>query len=203
MDKTDSATITRAIQYVLLRCILFLESCRGQAYDGAANMMGRLKGVAKQILDVEQHALIVHCFAHCLSLSLMDASKNSEYIRKALDICGELARLTKLSPKRSAVFDSCKAEMVTESPGIKPLCPTRWTVRTGAVDAILKNYDAMVNALDIISDQCHDDYGKQASGLLAQLEKFNVYFGLCLAHLIFGATEQVSISLQGRNTTIQ
>ena len=53
--------------------------------------------------------------------------------------------------------------MVTETPGIKPLCPTRWTVRTGAVDAILKNYDAMVNALDIISDQCHDDYGKQAN----------------------------------------
>ena len=35
------------------------------------------------------------------------------------------------------------------------------------------------------------------------MEKFSAFFGLKLPHLIFSATEQLSITLQGRNTTMQ
>lgn len=37
-----SATLTSAIKDVLMHCILPLNNCRGQVYDGAANMMGHL-----------------------------------------------------------------------------------------------------------------------------------------------------------------
>ena len=46
-------------------------------------------------------------------------------------------------------------------------------------------------------------YGRKANGLNAQLEKFDTYFGLKLSHLIFSGTEQRSISLQSKNTSVQ
>ena len=35
------------------------------------------------------------------------------------------------------------------------------------------------------------------------MEKFSTYFGLKLSHLIFAGTEQLSLSLQGKDTTVQ
>ena len=42
VPSTTASTLTAAIRDVLIRCILPLNNCRGQAYDGAANMMGHL-----------------------------------------------------------------------------------------------------------------------------------------------------------------
>ena len=42
-----------------------------------------------------------------------------------------------------------------------------------------------------------------AGGFLAQMEKFSTYFELKLSHLIFSGTEQLSIALQGKDTTVQ
>ena len=38
---------------------------------------------------------------------------------------------------------------------------------------------------------------------LCMMDKFSTYFGLTLSFLIFSATEQLSVTLQGQNTTIQ
>ena len=42
VPKTDSRTLTSALKDVLIQCILPLKLCRGQAFDGAANMSGHL-----------------------------------------------------------------------------------------------------------------------------------------------------------------
>ena len=51
VESTTSNSLTAAIKDVLICCVLPLHQCRGQAYDGAANMMGHLTGVAKQLLS--------------------------------------------------------------------------------------------------------------------------------------------------------
>ena len=60
--------ITSAIKDILIRCTLPLSQCRGQAYDGASNMMGHLNGVARQFQKEEPRAISVHCLVHCLNL---------------------------------------------------------------------------------------------------------------------------------------
>ena len=60
-----------------------------------------------------------------------------------------------------------------------------------------------MKALQSIGETSYDDYGRQANGLLTQLEKFYCYFGLKLSYLIFSGTEQTSINLQKKNTSIQ
>lgn len=98
--------VTVAIKDVLLRCSLPLGQCRGQAYDGAANMLGHLRGVATQIQYIEKRAIPVYCFAHCLNLCLQDSAKRCEPIRNALDIVIEICKLIMNSPKCSLVFST-------------------------------------------------------------------------------------------------
>lgn len=64
--KTTSAMLIAVIKDVLIQCVLPLEHCRGQAYDGAASMIGHISGVAKQLQDECPAAIKVHCLAHSL-----------------------------------------------------------------------------------------------------------------------------------------
>ncbi len=87
--------------------------------------------------------------------------------------------------------------------GLRPLWPTGWTVRTVAIEVVLKNYAAIVETMEEISRLSHDDYGRRAGGILAILERLSTFFGLKFAHLVFSATEQTSLALQGKGTTVQ
>ena len=59
LPNTLAETIFQAEKDILIRCSLPINQCRGQAYDGAANMSGIRKGV---------QALYVHCLTHSFNL---------------------------------------------------------------------------------------------------------------------------------------
>ena len=111
---TTADSITVTIKRVLENCNLSLSNCRGQAYDGAANMMGCLKGVAEQLKILQPLAVKVHCLAHCLNLCLQDATRKCQFVRDALDVTMELSKLILNSPKRFHLFQQCKQDL---SPG--------------------------------------------------------------------------------------
>ncbi len=48
-----------------------------------------------------------------------------------------------------------------------------------------------------------DDYGLKAAGVLAALEKFEIFFGLKLGNLLFSTAEETSKVLQAKDLTIQ
>lgn len=68
VEATDATTLKRVIQDCLTRCALPLSSCRGQVYDGAANMAGHLNGVAALFKKEEPKSLFVPCMAHSINL---------------------------------------------------------------------------------------------------------------------------------------
>ena len=76
-----------------------------------------------------------------------------------------------------------------QTSSIKMICPTRWTERTKALDAIIKNYKPLIPALLEIHNTGRDEYALKAGGFLQSLDKYSTYFGLKLAHCIFSATE--------------
>ena len=203
LPKTDATTITGALKDCLIRLSNPVTQCRGQAYDGASNMAGHLSGVAARIQSEHPSALFVHCFAHCANLCLQTIGCQCVPVRDALDLVMELAQLIRFSPKRSSLFESLKAQLSPGSPSLKPLCPTRWTVRTAAINSVLENYKLLCETLAEVNSTTSDEYGRKAGGFLAQMEKFSTYFGLKLAHLVFAGSEQLSITLQGKDTTIQ
>ena len=150
VSETDALSVTKAIKDVLLRVTLPLSQCVGQAYDGASNMAGHISGVAKRIQDEEPRALFVHCMAHCLNLCLQECASSCQCVREALALTSELASLIHASPKRLGLFERIQSDLSPDSSGLKPLCPTRWTVRTAALNAVIKNYTVICCELDTI-----------------------------------------------------
>ena len=203
VETTDAATLCSIIKDVLLRVNLQLTQCRGQAYDGAANMAGHLNGLAVHLQSEEHRMLHVHCMAHCLNLCLQDCSRNCCCIRDALDLTSELNSLICASPKRLALFHRLKNELSYSTPGLKPLCLNRWTVRTAALDAVIKNYAVICSELEQVSKDSCGEPSRKASGLLALMERFSTYYGLKLSFLVFSATEQLSKTLQSSSITAQ
>ena len=202
VPKTDSETLTMVITDCLLRLSLPVGQCRGQAFDGASNMSGHVSGVAQRIQQLESSAIFVHCFAHCTNLCLQTLGKQSQCVHNALELIMGVSQLIRFSPKRSTLFDTLQSQVSPGAPSLKPLCPTRWTVRTRAISAILSNYKLLLDVLEVIQSG-RDEYAMKANGYLTSMTQFSTFFGLKLSYLIFSVTEQLSLTLQGKDTTIQ
>ena len=96
----DSKTLVCVIKDCLQRLNLSISKARGQCYDGASNMSGAKKGVAKQIQYEEKWAIFTHCYGHSLNLACSDTVKRCKVIKDALDTSREITKLIKFSPKR-------------------------------------------------------------------------------------------------------
>ena len=81
--------------------------------------------------------------------------------------------------------------------------PYRWTVRTEAMDAVVKQYSVLMETMEEIHQTTRDEYGLKAAGVVAALERFEIFFGLKLGHLLFGAAEETSKALQVKDSSVQ
>ncbi|XP_060760237.1 zinc finger MYM-type protein 1-like [Neoarius graeffei] len=153
---------------MLLRLNLPISGLRGQTYDGAANMAGRFSG-AQAVLKKEQPlALYVHCGAHCVNLITQCACNSSPLLRDALQWVHELGTLSNQSGKFKGILAQ---HTVPEGPTrtVKPLCPTRWTVRGQAVQIVLSEYEAILNSLEEMAS-FGSDTGKWSIGAIPKGE---------------------------------
>ncbi|GJU53370.1 zinc finger MYM-type protein 1-like protein [Tanacetum coccineum] len=78
---------------------LSVKQLRGQGYDGASNMRGEFNGLKAKILEENDSAYYVHCFAHQLQLVVVAVAKNH---------LGVVDFFDKLSLVTNVVCDSCK-----------------------------------------------------------------------------------------------
>lgn len=62
--------------------------------------------------------------------------------------CAGDCKTDKYSPKRSHLFSQELAEAESDSVvTVKSLCTTRWTARTSAIDAVLKDYSILIETM--------------------------------------------------------
>ena len=136
---------------VLRRCNLPLVICRGQAYDGAANMQGIRNGVASQIQAEIPSAIPVHCLVHCLQLVLQEAGGKCWSLREASEILKEIVQLVNLSTLLAQNLENYEGVV-----RLKPLCPTPWTIRTKAFSADPVDYVVLQQTMEDISNTTHE-----------------------------------------------
>lgn len=143
LPDTKAKTIFGAIKDILIRCSLPLSQCRGQAFDGAANMSGVRNGVQALVKVETSQALYVHCLAHNLNLCLKDVTNTCELVRNVMDFIYNLVQLMRFSPKRLSMFNSLRKDIALQTgdttPALRMLCPTRWTVRHTSINSIVQN----------------------------------------------------------------
>ena len=198
--------MSRIILDTLLGLGLDKHLLRGQCYDGASVMSGNSSGVAKRINDVESRAVFVHCVTYSLNLAVQDATrvvkhgvaKSITLLRDILDLTREVINFIKASPKRCRmVQDLQNNEHFRSSPeekpsGMRPLCPTRFTVRYQSLQSLDKNFELLDSALDEISSEMTDETGSKARGFQRQLRTFETLFALEVAMLVFQLTDDCS-----------
>ena len=83
------------------------------------------------------------------------------------------------------------------SGGICKFCPTRWTVRGGAVKSILENYDVL-NQLweECLEERLEPDVKGRIIGVQTRMSHYNLLFGLKLCERILCITDNLSKTLQ-------
>ena len=69
---------------------LSMDDCRGQCYDGAGNMSGRLNGASSLIRAEHDKAIYVHCMNHRLNLCVADTCQ-LPLVRNMMDIVRKLS----------------------------------------------------------------------------------------------------------------
>ncbi|XP_016447034.1 uncharacterized protein LOC107772060 [Nicotiana tabacum] len=75
VDDTYSSSLQKAIYSLLLDHSLSRSKIRGQGYNGASNMQGKISGLKSLILQDTPSAYCIHCFAHQLQLAFVALSK--------------------------------------------------------------------------------------------------------------------------------
>ena len=207
VSSIDASTLTTVAKDVFARMNLPISKLRGQCYDGASTMKGVRSGVASQILAEEPRAVYTHCYGHSLNLAVNDVFKIIKVIKDALGVTHEVTKLIKYSPKREAIFreiqnsggsDYDGAHMSLEKhSGIRPLCPTRWTVRADSLASIIENYSSLQSTWDEVVDITRDSEIKaRIIGVAAQMKTFEFAFAVHLAEMLLRHTDNLSKTLQ-------
>ena len=201
VDTIDADSLVFAIRDVLLRMNVNITNCHGQCYDGASNMSGSRKGVAKLINQEESRAIYMHCYGHALNLAVGDCMKSSKICKDTLDTSFEITRLIKFSPKQNAALERIRFSNQDDDStvGIRTFCHTRWTVRGDAIESILINY----HSLCVLWEECLDspvrlepDVKARIIGIKTVMTTFNFLFGLKICEHILKQTDNLSRALQ-------
>lgn len=201
VSETTGKGLARVVKDVLLRLNLPLHGLRGQTYDGAAYMSGSMDRQA--LIKQEQPlALYVHCGAHCTNVVAQKACLASVLIRDSLDWVNQLGVLLSQSGKFKAMH-AATAHVENPSPftAMKPLCPTKWTVRSKAITAVLSQYESVLASLKDMACGASST-ASTANGLLGQFSKGKTVLSLILASPVIYELECPNISFQKRTENI-
>ena len=118
-------------------------------------------------------------------------------MKDCLDTSWELVKLIKFSPKREAMLRELKEQTGSDAPGVRTLCPTRWTVRAGSLASIVANYDNIQLLWETAVCATSDTEMKaRIQGVASQMQTFRFLFCLLLSEMILRHADKLSQTLQ-------
>ena len=114
---------------------LDLGKLRGQSYDGAGNMAGRIRGTAALISAQYPLTLYLHCASHALILAVVKSLEVTS-VRNMIGVVHRVSTFFSAHPKRQRALESAIAQNQPESAvsKLKDLCRTRWVQRIDALN---------------------------------------------------------------------
>uniref|UniRef100_H3ASM6 HAT C-terminal dimerisation domain-containing protein n=1 Tax=Latimeria chalumnae TaxID=7897 RepID=H3ASM6_LATCH len=191
---TNAQTLFTVVKDVV-QFNLDIRNCRGQCYDGVANVSGVLSGLQARVKAEEPRAVYVHRMAHSLNLVVQDVMQHILFGRNFLTMIRELIICIPISPKKFACIEALQKTEDTAQ-RLHPFCPTRWCLHVTSLRSVDSNYATLLKFLDEIGNSDVTDTGAKAHRFLTQLQKFNTFFTLQLLVSIFQLGEAVNTGLQ-------
>ena len=136
-----------------------------------------------------------------MNLAVQDTCRSIAVMADAFDTVLELSKIFTYSPKKKAILLKLKSELAPDTPGLKPLCPTRWTVRAESLRSVLLNYNVIQSVLEDIVEEYrgNSEATAGARGVLAVMERFSFLFGVTLAEKVLSLTDSLSRAIQAKH----
>ncbi|XP_063623118.1 52 kDa repressor of the inhibitor of the protein kinase-like [Cydia splendana] len=200
--KLSGENIAHHILKALESLNLDITFCRGQAYDGGANMSGKIQGVQARISSIQPLAVFTHCASHRLNLALSTACTVPS-IRNAVGVISSVATFFRESAQRIHLL---REEMQTQLPKekqniLKKMCETRWVERHEAVLTFLDVLPCLPDILQKMADQGNRSATSPFS-LLQSIMSSEFLISLVILSDILGITLPLSRSLQATEIDI-
>jgi len=203
LDKCDGASIFNAISDVLLRLNINLSRCRGATFDGASSFSSEKVGVGARLQEVERSIILTHCHMHCVNLAVQYVMKDVAIMRDFLQFAQHLITFLRDSPKRCATTRKIAEQLGSKQKSIRPLCPTRFTVKYLALSNLYVQLEVVIEALETMEQDSRDrDINATAAGFRKRLCDFDVYFCFVLACRVFECTDRRISALQGEKISV-
>ncbi|CAI0434139.1 unnamed protein product [Linum tenue] len=207
---TKALTLKMEIESMLVTNGLSLSKIRGQGYDGASNMSGKINGLKTLILAENSSAYYVHCFAHQLQLTLVAVARHHGAVSDLINLVGGSSkRMDKIRECQAAkvVEALCRGELETgrglnQELGLKRHCDTRWGSHFDTLLNLTRIYSSLIECLDIIIWEGNSDAKADASCLLRLVQNFDFVFILKMMIGVLSITSELSSTLQRKDQDI-
>ena len=201
LERWDGETVSKAILDVFVRLGIDINLCRGMTFDGASAFSSDSVGVQARIRQHSNSAVFTHCYMHCVNLAVQDIMKEVPIMRDFLQLVQDIVFLRN-SPKRCAIVKTVAQSFQNTQTHIRPLCPTRFTVKYRALDGLMSQMEVVLQALDDIGASASENKIRStASGFLKRLVDFDVVFCFAVAVKLFEITDRLSTCLQSKAMT--
>jgi len=197
LDKCDATTINAVITDILCRFNIDIGLCRAVCFDGASTFQGQQAGVSAKMQEQQPKILNTHCHMHCVNLAVQETVSSVPIMRNFLQFVIDLINFFRQSPKRCAIVRNVAESLQCKQSHIRPLCPTRFTVKYRALESISKQLVVLQEALATITEEYTENKIRaHASGFMKQLREFEFFFCLQVSLMLFELTDRLSTQLQ-------
>ncbi|CAH9140347.1 unnamed protein product [Cuscuta epithymum] len=219
VTSTTSLALKEAIDTLFSRYNLSISRLRGQGYDGASNMQGRLSGLKTLILNENSTAYYIHCFAHQLQLALVAVATKNLLIAEFFRVVAQLINVIGGSCKRSDILREKQLNFIVEAlesgkissgrglnqeSSLQRAGDTRWGSHYRSLVSLISMFSAVGDVLDVI----HDDevttsmQKVEIEYLLKMMHCFDFVLNLHMMKFILGISNELSQALQRRDQDI-
>ncbi|KAI3763962.1 hypothetical protein L2E82_13960 [Cichorium intybus] len=215
---TSSLTLKNAIDDVLTSHKLSITQIRGQGYDGASNMRGAFNGLKALILQENELAHYVHCFAHQLQLVIVAVAKKHEGVKDFFEQIALVVNVVCASCKRKDILREKARESVQKAIGKGELetgrglnqesslaraGDTRWGSHLKTIISLMKLYPEILEVLAYVEEEGSTLANRnQAAGILSYFKSLDFIFYLHLMFEVFSLTGILSKHLQRKDQDI-
>ena len=140
---------------------LDIANCRGQGYDGAGAMAGKIKGCSSRILRINNKAIYTHCYCHRLNLSVCSAL-NVSVVKDLFQYIKDISYFFNFCESRQQMLDRNIEEYSPDSSKrkLKDICRTRWVERIEGLDVFYELFVPLFHTFQEMSTnangKCND-----------------------------------------------
>ena len=175
--------------------------CRGQGYNGAGNMAGRISGAAARIQATHAKAVYVHCSSHVLNLCVAKCCQE-QLVRNMMDTVRVVSEFYNFSPKRASLLIEKITQLLPQvrHKHLIDVCRTRWVARVDGLATFIELFSVIVESLEVIKDNTdrswNVDSTQKANSLYHSIVTFQFVLSLVIVSRCLEVTRPLTIQLQ-------